>query len=158
MYLPAVLGSFVVMGFTLFPLERRGYLRAVFLASVGLIALVQLGLLLAAREPGVAVLAALLFVFFCGFNVLEASQPSMASRLAPRACGGALGVYNTLQSLGFFAGGAVGGWLAKNAGVQGLFAACAALMFLWLVVAWPMRAPEAPKSAEQALADEAEAT
>jgi len=158
-YLPAVLGSFVVMGFTLFPLERRGYLRAVFLASVGLIALVQLGLLLAAREPGVAVLAALLFVFFCGFNVLEASQPSMASRLAPpHARGAALGVYNTLQSLGFFAGGAVGGWLAKNAGVQGLFAACAALMFLWLVVAWPMRAPEAPKSAEQALADEAEAT
>ena len=40
----------------------------------------------------------------------------MVSRIAPvRARGAALGVYNTLQSLGFFAGGAVGGWLANSA-------------------------------------------
>jgi MFS family permease len=83
----------------------------------------------------------------------------MASRIAPpHARGAALGVYNTLQSLGFFAGGAVGGWLAKNVGSQGLFAACAGLMLLWLVVAWPMRAPGARHSAEQVLADEAQAT
>jgi MFS family permease len=141
-YLPAVLGSFVVMGAALFPLERRGYLRAVFLASIGLIALVQLGLVLLAPRPGVAGLAVLLFVFFCGFNVLEATQPSLASRLAPpQARGVALGVYNTLQSLGFFAGGAAGGWLVKHVGLQGLFGACAGLMLLWLAVAWPMRAP-----------------
>lgn len=158
-YLPAVLASFVVMGGTLFPLERRGYLRAVFLGSVGLVLLVQLGLLLAARQPGVAALGVLLFLFFCGFNVLEATQPSMASRVAPpHARGTALGVYNTLQSLGFFAGGAVGGWLAKSVGAEGLFAACAALMGLWLVVAWPMRAPKAPPTAEEVLADEAQAT
>ena len=35
------------------------------------------------------------------------------------ARGAALGVYNTLQSLGLFAGGAVGGWLAKNVGSAG---------------------------------------
>ncbi|HSV35749.1 MAG TPA: MFS transporter [Ramlibacter sp.] len=158
-YLPAVLASFVVMGMTLFPLERRGYLRAVFLASVGVVTLVQVGLLLIASQPGVAALAFLLFVFFCGFNVLEASQPSMASRMAPpHARGAALGVYNTLQSLGFFAGGAVGGWLAKNVGSQGVFAACAGLMLLWLVVAWPMRAPAPRQSAEEVLADEAQAT
>jgi MFS family permease len=158
-YLPAVLASFFVMAFTLFPLERRGYLRAVFLGAVGLVLLVQVALLFVAREPSVAALAFLLFLFFCGFNVLEASQPSLASRLAPpHARGTALGVYNTLQSLGFFAGGAVGGWLAKNVGMHGLFAACAALMGLWLAVAWPMRAPEARKTAEEVLADEAEAT
>jgi MFS family permease len=158
-YLPAVLASFVVMGGTLFPLERRGYLRAVFLGAVGLVALVQVGLLLAAGHPGVGVLAALLFVFFCGFNVLEASQPSMASRIAPpHARGAALGVYNTLQSLGLFAGGAVGGWLIKNVGAPGLFATCAGLMLVWLVVAWPMRAPRPRNSAEQVLADEAQAT
>lgn len=141
-YLPAVLGSFFVMGGTLFPLERKGYLRAVFLSAVGLITLVQLGLLMVAGQPGIASLAVLLFVFFCGFNVLEASQPSMASRVAPpHARGAALGVYNTLQSLGFFAGGALGGWLAKNHGPTGVFAACAGLMLLWLLVAWPMRAP-----------------
>jgi MFS family permease len=158
-YLPAVLASFVVMGGTLFPLERRGYLRAVFLAAVGLVALVQLGLMAVAGQPTVAALAVLLFVFFCGFNVLEASQPSMASRIAPpHARGAALGVYNTLQSLGFFAGGAVGGWLIKDVGAQGLFAACAVLMLVWLVVAWPMRAPGARSSPEEVLADEAEAT
>jgi MFS family permease len=157
-YLPAVLASFVVMGMTLFPLERRGYLRAVFLSGVALIALMQLGLMWAAQQPAVLPLALLLFVFFCGFNVLEASQPSMASRIAPpQARGAALGVYNTLQSLGFFVGGAVGGWLAKNVGNQGLFAACAGLMLLWLVVAWPMKAPAPRKSVEEVLADDADA-
>jgi predicted MFS family arabinose efflux permease len=87
-------------------------------------------------------LAFLLFVFFCGFNVLEASQPSLASRVAPaHARGAALGVYNTLQSLGFFVGGAVGGWLIKNTGLHGLFVACSVGMVLWLAVAWPMQAP-----------------
>jgi predicted MFS family arabinose efflux permease len=52
-----------------------------------------------------------------------------------------MGVYNTLQSLGFFVGGAAGGWLVKSTGPQGLFAVCVAAMLLWLVVAWPMRAP-----------------
>jgi MFS family permease len=158
-YLPAVLASFIVMGATLFPLERRGYLRAVFLGSVAVVMLVQVGLLLVAGRPGIGVVGLLLFVFFCGFNVLEASQPSMVSRMAPaHARGGALGVYNTLQSLGFFAGGAVGGWLAKNVGAEGLFAVCAVLMLLWLVVAWPMRAPKSERSAEEVLADEAQAT
>jgi MFS family permease len=144
-YLPAVLASFVVMGMTLFPLEKRGYLRAVFLGAVGLIFLVQLGLLWAASSPAgpsLGLLGVLLFLFFCGFNVLEASQPSLASRVAPaHARGAALGVYNTLQSLGFFAGGAVGGWITKTQGAQGLFMVCGALMLLWLAVAWAMKAP-----------------
>jgi len=143
-YLPAVLASFLVMGFTLFPLERRGYLRGVFLAAVGLIALVQFGLMAASLQgaPSLAGLGMLLFLFFCGFNILEASQPSLASRVAPaHSRGAALGVYNTLQSLGFFAGGALGGWLAKTAGPQALFAACGGLMLLWLLLAWPMKAP-----------------
>jgi MFS family permease len=141
-YLPAVLASFVVMGYTLFPLEKRGYLRAAFLGAVGLVGLVQLGLLWAVEVPHIAWLAFLLFAFFCGFNVLEASQPSLASRVAPaHARGAALGVYNTLQSLGFFAGGAFGGWLVQHHGVDALFKGCAAAMALWLLLAWPMTVP-----------------
>ena len=151
-YLPAVLGSFFVMGMTLFPLEKRGFLRAVFLVAVASIAAVQLGFwwlagnaAAAQGTPGassIVPLAILLFVFFCGFNVLEASQPSLASRVAPaHSRGAALGVYNTLQSLGFFVGGLGGGWLVKSTGPQGLFAVCAAGMVLWLAVAWPMKAP-----------------
>ena len=144
-YLPAVLASFLVMGLSLFPLEKRGYLRAVFLGSVALIALVQFGLLAAAAAadgPSLIGLGILLFLFFCGFNVLEASQPSLVSRIAPNhARGAALGVYNSLQSLGLFAGGAVGGWISKSAGPQALFASCAGLMLLWLLLAWGMQAP-----------------
>mgnify|MGYP000926716462 FL=1 len=158
-YLPTVLASFVVMGAVLFPLERRGYLRAVFLGAIALVLVVQLGLLASAASPGLWGLGLLLFVFFCGFNVLEATQPSLASRVAPdHARGAALGVYNTLQSLGFFAGGAVGGWLLRYVGEAGLFGACAALTVLWLAVAWPMRAPQGRSTAEEVLADEARAT
>ncbi len=142
-YLPAVLGSFVLMG-GVFPLERRGYLRAVFLSAIALIALVQVALLwVSSGAPSIACLAWLLFAFFCGFNVLEATQPSLVSRIAPASSrGAAMGVYNTLQSLGFFAGGVMGGQLVKSYGTQGLFLTCAALMVLWLVVAWPMMAPK----------------
>ena len=143
-YLPAVLGSFVLMGATLFKLERRGHLRTVFLGSIALIALVQLGLGFAVNTstPGLLTISVLLFLFFCGFNVLEASQPSLVSRMAPaHARGSALGVYNTLQSLGFFTGGALGGYLLKTSGPQVLFTVCGALMVLWLGAAWAMKIP-----------------
>ena len=144
-YLPAVLGSFVLMGGSLFQLEKHGYLRAVFLTSIGLTAAVQLALCwFSGAAPSVLELGLLLFVFFYGFNVLEASQPSMVSRLAPPASrGAAMGVYNTLQSLGLFAGGALGGWLVKHVGERGLFAVCTGAMLLWLLVAWPMSAAPA---------------
>jgi predicted MFS family arabinose efflux permease len=155
LYLPVVLLSFVFMGMTLFRLERKGLLRPLFLACIALVLCVQLGLLfVASRQPDVLTLGVLLFLFFCGFNVLEASQPSQASRLAPASArGAALGVYNTLQSLGIFAGGAMGGWMAKHLGVQGLFLACAVLMALWLVVAWGMRFAPAAPSGETAAAE-----
>ncbi len=141
-YLPAVALSFLIMGGALFRLERKGHLRAVFLSSIGLILLVQLGFLALGEQPSVWAAGLLLCLFFTGFNALEASQPSLVSRLAePAHRGTALGVYNTLQSLGFFAGGAVGGWLAKNQGGSAIFMAGAALTLLWLLLAWPMQAP-----------------
>lgn len=143
LYLPAVAASLVVMGGVLFPMERRGRLRAAFLLAVALIGAVQLALwALADASPGLWALGLLLFVFFIGFNTLEATLPSLVSRLAPaHARGAALGVYNTLQSVGLFVGGVVGGWLAHAHGAQGLFAVCSVAMLVWLVVAWPMQAP-----------------
>ena len=147
-YLPAVLGSFVLMG-GMFALERRGHLKKVFLAAILLIALVELGLLvLSFGTPGVMPLGGLLFAFFCGFNILEATQPSLVSRLAPsQVRGTAMGVYNTLQSLGFFVGGWVGGGLLKAWGSQMLFLCCAAAMLLWWLLALPMKAPGRPSAA-----------
>jgi MFS family permease len=141
-YLPAVLLSFVFMG-ALFALEARGKLKVAFLGSVALIGSVQLGLWWALNQtPSVWLLGFLLFSFFVGFNILEASQPSLASRVAPaHARGAALGVYNTVQSLGFFVGGFGGGWLAKHHGFGALFAGCFVLMAVWLVAAWGMKPP-----------------
>ena len=153
-YLPAVLASFVVMGGTLFPLERRGHLRAVLLAAIALLALVQLGFLGMAMASGGAapslwMLGGLLLLFFCSFNVLEASQPSLVSRLAHASNrGAALGLYNTSQSLGLFAGGALGGAMLKWGGAQGLFVATTVLSLIWLVVAWRMM-PVQPATARK---------
>lgn len=141
-YLPAVLLSFAVMGASLFRLERGGHLRTVFLGSIALAALVQAGFWFASGAPGAWLIGVLLFLFFCSFNVLEASQPSLTSRLAPAgARGAALGVYNTCQSLGLFAGGLVGGTLYQSGGPALLFGACGLALLLWLAIAWPMRVP-----------------
>jgi predicted MFS family arabinose efflux permease len=141
LYLPVVLMSFVVMGVTLFPLERKGRLRGLFLACIALVLVVQLGFAQQAMgSVSLTAMGAWLFVFFCGFNVLEASQPSQASRLAPPAVRATvLGIYNTLQSLGIFVGGAAGGLLSKKIGVVGLFGLNAALLLVWLLAAWGMR-------------------
>ena len=141
-YLPAVLLSFVAMGL-LFSMERKGRLRTALLGAIGLVLVVQIGLgMLAASGtiPTVWCMALLMFLFFCGFNALEATQPSLVSRMAPAPLrGAALGAYNTLQSLGLFAGGAVGGAVAKFAGVPGLFIMTGVLAALWLAVTWPLR-------------------
>ncbi len=141
-YLPAVLAAIVIMGGVLFRLERKGYLRGVLLSQIGLLVIVQLALYLSSVggsnlwQTGV-----ILFAFFTAFNMLEASQPSLVSRYAAEhERGTALGVYNTMQSLGLFAGGAAGGWLLQSQGMPTLFLACAAALFVWLALAWSMAA------------------
>ncbi len=143
-YLPAVLGSLLILGGFLFRLERQGHFKAVYLGTIALIVLVQLGFLLSLQTPSLWVLSVLLCLYFVGFNAQEASQPSLASRLAePRQRGAALGVYNTLMSLGIFAGGMLGGLVARHWGSAGIFSFSAGLMLLWLVLAWPMQARSA---------------
>lgn len=142
LYLPAVVLSLVAMG-ALFSLERKGRLRMALLGSIGLVMLVQVGLGVLARTsavPSLALMGVLMFLFFVGFNALEASQPSLVSRMAPAHLrGAALGVYNTLQSLGLFAGGFLGGALAQWGGMSALFSATSVLMALWLLITWPLQ-------------------
>lgn len=142
-YLPVVLISFALMMPPLNAAERRGRLRALFVTAVAGLAVVQA--LLALRPEGLLMLAALLLGFFVVFNLLEATLPSLVSRLAPPASKGlALGVYNTTQALGLFVGGAAGGWVAQRFGGQAVFVATAALCAVWALVApglrrWPAR-------------------
>lgn len=143
LYLPVVVLSFAVMMPPLGWGERRGRLREVMLGAIALLTVVALGL--ATRPIGLGPLAILLWLFFAGFNVLEASLPSLVSRLAPaRAKGAALGIYNTTQSLGLFAGGGLGGWMLARWDGATVFLASAVLLAIWLVVAfgqrrWPTR-------------------
>ena len=86
----------------------------------------------------------LVALFFSGFNVLEALQPSLISRIAPAAGKArALGIYNTLQSLGLFTGGALGGYLLETGGYIAVFAGCGVLALIWLIILmkWPARVP-----------------
>jgi predicted MFS family arabinose efflux permease len=145
-YLPVVLASFALMLPPLLWGERAGRVRAVFLGSIALLAFTLAGLGWWWQVP--AALVALLLAFFVGFNILEASLPSLVSRVAPPSAKGlALGIYNTAQSLGLFAGGALGGWLATHWGYAAVFHVCAAALLLWLVLAWPMRAPSRQRAA-----------
>ena len=83
--------------------------------------------------------AAGLLAFLIAFNVLEATLPSMMSRLAPMAGRGtAMGVYSTAQFLGAFIGGAGAGWLRGHHGAQGvLLAGSRAVRGVVGRVGWP---------------------
>ena len=141
-YLPVVLVSFGLMMPPIMAAERRSRMRVLFLAAVGLLLVVQLGLLL--HAPSLMWIAGWLLLFFVGFNILEASLPSLVSRVAPSSAKGlALGIYNTTQAIGLFAGGALGGLVAARWGAQGVFACAAVIMGVWWVIALGMR--EVPK-------------
>lgn len=145
-YLPAVLLSFAIMVPAIIAAERKDKMRPIFLAAIGLLVVVQSGLLL--YSASLWALALWLVLFFVAFNVLEATLPSLVSRTAPpSAKGAALGVYNTTQALGLFVGGAAGGYIAQNFGDNAVFAACTGLVLVWLVVANSMNFPQRRVSA-----------
>ncbi len=140
-YLPAVLLSFAVMVPLIIAAEKRGRLRPVYLGAVALLILVQAGF--ATTGSGVWSMGFWLFAFFVGFNVLEALQPSLISRIAPASAkGAALGIYNTTQSVGLFLGGLLGGWLVKHLGAAAVHLACSALGIIWLMLAARGEAPQ----------------
>ncbi|MDX8402303.1 MAG: MFS transporter [Mariprofundaceae bacterium] len=139
-YLPVLLVAMAVMVPLIIMAEARGRMRQVFLLSIGGIAL-AMGLL-AIAHAGMATVIGGLFLFFVFYNVLEATLPSLLSRMAPvDAKGTAMGVYSTAQFLGAFLGGWLGGLAHGGYGVTGVFAACAGAMALWFVLALGQRMP-----------------
>ena len=144
-YLPVLLGSFVLMVPAIVVGEKRGQMKPVFIGGVALMLLAQLGLAFGIEHMWGIVWA--LFFYFVAFNLLEASLPSLISKLAPvSAKGTAMGVYNTAQALGLFFGGVVGGWLAQHHGFQAVFLFCVILMAAWLIASLSMTAPPAIKT------------
>ena len=142
-YLPAVIASFALMVPAVIVAEKRGLMKPVFVGAIALLGAVQAGFALIVGEaPSVWALALGLFAFFVAFNILEATQPSLISRIAPpHAKGAALGIYNTTQSLGLFLGGAVGGRIAQSSGPLAVFACTGVLAGLWLLLSLGLKVP-----------------
>ncbi len=139
-YLPVMGLAFVMMVPAIIVAEKRGKMKGVLLSAIGLILVGQL--LLGTAAHTVLSVAAILFIYFLGFNILEASQPSLVSKLAPGTRkGAATGVYNTTQSIGLALGGILGGWLLKIDGPSTVFLAASALVLCWLIVAVGMKLP-----------------
>lgn len=144
-YLPVLLGSLVLLVPVIIYGEKRGELKKVFVAAIALMFVAQVGLALSMHLFWGVVAA--LFAYFVAFNILEASLPSLVSKIAPpESKGTAMGVYNTSQALGLFFGGAVGGWLAQHHGYGAVFSFCAGLMAIWLVLAARMVPPPRVKT------------
>ena len=140
-YLPAVLLSFAVMIPAIIAAERKGKMRPIYAGAVALLVVVQAGLAL--FGGGIWMTGLWLLLFFVAFNILEALQPSLISRMAPPASkGAALGIYNTTQSIGLFLGGVLGGWLVKHHGPSAVHLVCAAIGIIWLMLAARLQAPQ----------------
>lgn len=144
-YLPIMAISFVCMVPAIIYGEKQAKLKTVFVAAIACMLAAQL--LFAASISLFWGIVASLTLYFIAFNVLEASLPSLITKIAPAASKGtAIGVYNTAQSLGVFLGGVMGGWLSHYYGYAAVFLFCSVLMALWLALAVGMQAPPAVKS------------
>ena len=139
-YLPVLVVSVIVMAPAIIVAEKYRRMKGVFVASIAALLVSQV-ILYFDHANFYAVLAGLT-VFFCGFNIMEASLPSLITKAAPPdAKGTAVGIYSSLQFLGIFAGGVVGGWAHQSGGVAGVFMLTAALALAWLVIAVTMAPP-----------------
>jgi predicted MFS family arabinose efflux permease len=142
-YLPVLFVSFLFMVPIIFWTEkRRCHPQTLRLAVAGL---VVTGVGFALTGDAWWPLLGWLTMFFVMFNVLEALQPSLVSRVAPPELKGlALGVYNTTQALGLFLGGSIGGLLVHKAGNVAVFWLIAALSLAWLFVTWGLKLAQKP--------------
>jgi MFS family permease len=144
-YLPVMIISFLFMVPPIIYGEKKARLKEVFIASVALMLAAQLAFITAIQHFWGIFIA--LSVYFVAFNILEASLPSIISKIAPAGSKGtAIGVYNTFQSLGFFVGGAMGGLLSSYFGASAVFMFGAGLIGVWLVLAFRMKPLPAVKN------------
>jgi predicted MFS family arabinose efflux permease len=134
-YLPIVLLSFVLMAPAIIYGEKKQKLRTVLLAAIVLLLIAEW---IFTQANSVMTIATALLVYFVGFNLLEALQPSLVSRFAKESKGTALGIYNTTQSIGLFSGAVIGGYLMDSHGDLSVFVVGAALLVCWLIIAWSM--------------------
>ena len=139
-YLPVMLLSIAAMVPFIILGERRRRLKQVFLGAILAVAVAEFGL--AFWHMSLVSVSLLLFLFYVGFNLLEATLPSLISKVAPPdSKGTAMGFYSSSQFFGAFLGGSLGGWLQGVAGVGAVLLFCGGAALVWLLVAASMRSP-----------------
>ncbi|MBD8616653.1 MFS transporter [Pseudomonas rhizosphaerae] len=139
-YLTALVVSFFAMIPFIIYGEKKRKMKRVLLGAVATLMLVEL--FFWEFGNGLKALVIGTVVFFTAFNLLEASLPSLISKVSPAGGKGtAMGVYSTSQFLGSAMGGILGGWLFQHGGLGVVFIGCAALCALWLAIAVTMREP-----------------
>jgi predicted MFS family arabinose efflux permease len=139
-YLPVLLVSVAAMVPAIIVAEKYRRMKGVFVSAVA--ALVVSQIIMFYGSGNVFALLAALIIFFSAFNVMEASLPSLITKVAPPDVKGtAMGVYSSLQFLGIFIGGIIGGMAHQHGGSAGVFALTTALAAIWLVVAAGMAQP-----------------
>ena len=139
-YLPVMLGSFVLMMPAVLQAGNPVLLRRWFIVSIAVLLAAHLAL--PWLEGSVWLLSLFLLAFFAPFNALEAMLPTLTTRLAPlHAKGTAIGLYSTIQFFGTFLGASAGGILYKNWGPVAVVAFDAVLLAIWLILAIGMRVP-----------------
>ena len=143
-YLPILFLSFVFMVPMIIFSQRWQLSKQTFLFSIILLFLSQFFFINYSNE--ILNISLALLIYFIGFNFLEASLPSLVSRIAPiDRKGFSLGVYNTCQSLGMFFGGILGGLAAKNFGYVGVFYFCGIMISIWFIFSLSIKMPELKK-------------
>ena len=139
-YLPVLGLSVLAMIPFIILAEKKRQMKKVFVGAVATLSAACLGLYLFGGSLW-GMLAGL-FVFFTAFNLLEASLPSLISKIAfAGGKGTAMGVYSSSQFFGAFCGGLCGGLIWDTFGLSEVFLFCSAVLLLWLVVAFSMKSP-----------------
>ena len=140
-YLPVLAVSFGAMVPAVIVAEKYRCMKGVFVGATALLLLSQLALCLD-REHHPWIVLASLVAFFSGFNVMEALLPSLVTKTAPAAAKGtAMGLFSSLQFLGIFAGGVIGGWASQQGGDTGIFSVTAGVGLCWVIMATTMARP-----------------
>lgn len=112
--------------------EAKGQMKAVI---SGAILLLGSAIVLMQFAPAVAWFAVALWLYFVAFNTLEATLPSVISKLAPVGYRGtAMGVFSTHQFLGAFVGGLGGGWLLQHYSAAILFSVVGGVLLIWFII------------------------
>ncbi|GFM57741.1 MFS transporter [Pseudomonas capsici] len=154
-YLTALLISFFAMIPFIIYGEKKRQMKRVLLGAVTVLMLSELFFWAFGDTLRALVIGTV--VFFTAFNLLEASLPSLISKVSPAGGKGtAMGVYSTSQFLGSAAGGILGGWLFQHGGLDVVFLGGAAMAAIWLAFAVTMREPPYVTSLRLPLSAEAQ--